>query len=474
MQPTLKTLKQWELRRKHESITAELKIWEEQTAAGTKLAKHYRQVRALVAQMTGMINLAQQEVDALAQSPTADAFFSQLDRAGYLILEIHRIWQYFRQKLYVRQGPPLSDVLEALDEFVWDCYNWVVAQSERKEPPLVFFNGDVSPEAMYRRKRLVPEPSKDDRRGRYGDELDGKLLSKIVIPIISLPWHQTNFLPEALLLAHETGHLVEDELQLGPQIDQNLRNAGIDAGRLERDWLPWRAEVFADMYGVLCVGPAFVGILTLLVARDPQSVFAPVNGYPSHHLRILLAICALEDLGFASDAKSLKAAWVDTYTEPAGFVQHAHIDDLQKVVKAILGQPLAGLTKPGKKPLSLKQLGSVRWTMQHQIYARDVADRLLRANEGLRLGSTNPRILLAAGLLAFQQQPELLDANKISSYKLQSMLIDQILAERSGGIRDASREQEQQAGLKQVLDTAHIKGQALATQLLEAFDQDSL
>lgn len=66
------------------------------------------------------------------------------------ILEVHRIWEFFRSKLVLRSIDWFNPYLVAADEFAWACYEVAqknlkeghITKNERKEPPLVFFNGD--------------------------------------------------------------------------------------------------------------------------------------------------------------------------------------------------------------------------------------------------------------------------------------------------------------------------------------------
>ena len=208
-----------------------------------------------------MIDMVESEMKALQGDVDLPSFLHQLSRVEFLILEIHRTWHYFRQKLAARQGPPFEELLEALDEFVWACYLPAFAYLKRiPEPPLTFFSGDWSPAASSRHELLPLEQTAVLGTGPYvqGEELTGKRLKTLVIPVISLPWFQTTYLPEALLLAHETAHLLEYDLHLTDNILGNLRAAAIEQGRLERYWIPWSAEVFADLYAILYLGPAFV------------------------------------------------------------------------------------------------------------------------------------------------------------------------------------------------------------------------
>ncbi|HYU73901.1 MAG TPA: hypothetical protein VEL31_14570, partial [Ktedonobacteraceae bacterium] len=292
--PKLFILKQWELQKKYESIKAELDSWQTLTEENQPLQKHYRQVRRLSQELTGMIKLVNVEVQKLQTSTDLPSFLLQLRRTEFLILEVHRSWHYFRQKLAARQGPPFGQLLEALDEFVWTCYQPAFAPMKKvPEPPLTFFSSDWSPMASSRHELLPLEQTTELDSGQYsqyaqGEKFTTTRLHSLVIPVISMPWFQTTFLPETLLLAHETAHLLESDLNLTANIERNLRAADLDGTRLKAYWLHWSAEVFADLYAVLHLGPAFVDALSLLLSQSTNAVLHTVdtnNRYPPHHLR---------------------------------------------------------------------------------------------------------------------------------------------------------------------------------------------
>ena len=462
-QSRLLTLKVWELQRKYESITAELQSWKCESEAGKGLAKHHRQIRRLAQALQEMIGVVKGEVDKLGKQNSKLDFFRLLPRAEFLILEVHRTWHYFREKLVLRHGPPFGDLLEALDECVWSCYHPAFV-APLPEPPLTFLSGEWSPTAFCRHATLVPQPTAHPEAGLY-DQLDESRLRSLIIPTISLPWYEITFLPEALMLAHEVAHLVDDELQLGQCMQRNLAATDIDTARLKSFWKPWSAEIFADLYGVLSLGPAFVGTLARLIARTPSMLAAPnpQSSYPPGYLRMLVALEGLRSLGFTQDAATLETHWVALYGPSTDFGHAEFVHDVHKVVAALLDRPFEPLPV-SNGGVTLKHL-PLRWTEALQASARTLSQQLLSIR--VKLGPANPRVVLAAAELAFQERPEI---EIEASVAFQSRLVKHILAGREKGTR--ARRLAQQHPMSDALNEAdRDQGRRLAEALLASFDR---
>ncbi len=480
--PTLFLLKQEELKKKSESIRSELATWQTLTEKNQPLEKHYRQVRRLSSELAGMMDVVESEMQALKEVSDMPSLLYQLRRSEFLILEIHRTWHYFRQKLAARQGPPFADLLEALDEFVWNCYQPAFAlRDSPPEPPLTFFSSDWSPAASSRQELLPLEHTVDFGTGPYGrgDELTGKRLSTLVVPVISMPWFQTTFLPEALLLAHETAHLLEYDLQLTANIEHNLRATPIEHNRLKDYWLPWSSEVFADLYAVLHLGPAYVGALSLLLSQAAETVLHttdPNNHYPPHHLRMLIALSALNHIAdgvFKGDAAQLAKNWHEAYGDPipdqpgnyevTDYALSDCAQDIGQVVSALLDGPFDALGG-----VAFQSVENIPWMMQEQLAANLVQDSLL--NKGLPLQGAKAHILLAGAQLAFQTNPRALLNSGPSRQQTQADLIQRIVKSRAPGTRAVTLDRLPQLN-SQSDATDKTRGRSLAQELLAAFEQ---
>jgi hypothetical protein len=117
-------------------------------------------------------------------------------------------------------------------------------------------------------------------------------------------------LPDLPVVAHETGHAVEQNFELHEEVLTALAIKLDGTGRLEH-WQAWAAEVFADLWGTLTLGPAFMSSLIDFLADNPAKLrneMASANDdYPTVNLRIRLCLRVLERMEF--DVQALKTEW---------------------------------------------------------------------------------------------------------------------------------------------------------------------
>lgn len=124
------------------------------------LGRHHSQVAAIA----GTLREAAREMEAKLP---AEAGIWLLERARSIerqVLDLHRLWGFFRAKFALRYVPWLDDALVGVDDFAWACYAPVqafVAADRRREPPLVHFAGGTSPFLMPRGSTYVVEPLPD-------------------------------------------------------------------------------------------------------------------------------------------------------------------------------------------------------------------------------------------------------------------------------------------------------------------------
>jgi hypothetical protein len=123
------------------------------------------------------------------------------------------------------------------------------------------------------------------------------------------------------LLAHEVGHAIERDCDLGAALDLAADRMRLDQEAHRPAWKSWRKEVFADLYGALMAGPAFVWSLADYLAKDEPSISAERrpqgNGswtaYPTTSLRIHLLCRFLELHKFNDDAALIRNQWKKDY-----------------------------------------------------------------------------------------------------------------------------------------------------------------
>jgi hypothetical protein len=317
-----------------------------------------------------------------------------------LILGIRRIWEFFRSKLVQRWDQELRPFLQLADELAWSCYQPALeaSRSGRREPPLVFLNGGLSPFALSRDRAFRAE----DVPGQpLSPETYDPVLQRLPVAVIGVPWHQTAHLPDLPVVAHETGHAVEQNFGMHKEVLDALRTKLNGSPRLP-EWEAWAAEAFADMWGALTLGPAFVSSLIDFLAGNPAQVANEVastgDEYPTANLRIRLCLHVLGRMGFGKEAQTLRVEWEQHYGRdgmPAAYAQ-----DAADIADALLDASFAGLG--GAR--SLLHLPNLRFEAEDEEYARKGAKE---RGEARRADSANTaRRLVAAARHLYDQDPQ--------------------------------------------------------------------
>jgi hypothetical protein len=282
--------------------------------------------------------------------------------------------------------------LAACDDFAWACYQPAQTHfaKQRREPPLVYFSATWSPFALSRDANFQNEIRAGSGTAGWLAEDDFQaVLARLPIPLLSIPWYQVAHLPAALILAHEVGHLVAADFGLEATIRELLDRANLDHVDL---WKQWWSEVFADLYGCVTVGPAFLGALMDLLASSAalvQQEDKRSGSYPSRALRVELGLGALEQMGRSADAVRLRTDWEKLY----GPIQKMTelLPEVPKVITALLAGPYEGLAL-------------------NQIITFDFADysipgKLARAGSPLNASQRDPRLLFAAARWLHENEP---------------------------------------------------------------------
>jgi hypothetical protein len=381
-----------ELRAKLSGLTSELTSWREATVREDgPLRRHHTQVRTVAG------TLEQASADLAKELGGEDQGLWVLEEARRMnrrIVDLHRLWGFFRSKLALRYVPWLERPLIAADDLAWACYEPAqafVPPKQRREPPLLYFTGGTSPFLMPRGAPYVVEPLPD---GGMREPEFAEAVRSIPVALIGLPWFQVEHLPDAPLIAHEVGHAVEQDLQLAEPV-RDLIQAKVPADR-RAAWGAWSGEVFADIYGTLGCGSGFARALAALLADHPREVAGEVRGeedwgsYPPRTVRVLLAAAVLAKLGVGPADESVADRWLHTYKERP---LRAYEEDVSEVVKAVIDGPYPVL---GGKGLT----SVLPYTADDEEAASRIADHLLA---GLRPDEGGVRQLLGGARLAYDR-----------------------------------------------------------------------
>ncbi|MDA0185808.1 hypothetical protein OJ997_36225, partial [Solirubrobacter phytolaccae] len=260
-----------ELAHKLAGLEHELAYFRGEAAVGGRLEKHHTQVDAVADALAVPVR----DVRAWLDTPGGvDA-----EPAEAMILALHGLWDQVRGSLVLRYVEHFEDFLVAADELAFRCYEPAIRRGAPCEPPLVGLGGELSP---------LARPRSGARRG-------------LPVALIGLPWFQLEHLPDLPLVAHEVGHVVEADLNLGPALDA----AVADALGPDHTWAPWRQEAFADVFATLMLGPAFTSTLAHYLTAG-----APATGaaHPPRSVRLQLSAATLALAGHVTPAASAAPA----------------------------------------------------------------------------------------------------------------------------------------------------------------------
>lgn len=449
-----------ELTNKRDSLVNELADWQARSEPKQPLRKHYTQILRL----TQFLASFQKAIDAeFAKTKDApDARLASCRRLERMILEAHRLWGVFRDKLALRDVALFQDYLLAADQFAWECYeplrqNVVPAHralEDRKEPPLVFFHSLSSPVAKPRGLDFSIEVAPGD--GKMTARFEEAILS-LPVTLIGIPWFQTQHLPDLLIVGHEVGHCVEYDFGLQERLQALLKGSGLPSTRRPA-WLAWRSEVFADLFGVLAAGPAFVSSLMNFLALDTSHIEKEWRDdenwttYPTSYLRILLCLQALRHLhpDYAATANTMEATWKETY--PAHALPE-FAEDIPAVVTALYDGPYPELKTPSLTSV-LNFLPVV-----HTLALTEA--KKLRKEVGTDLQDVRARVQLAAAQLAYVDDP-----GAYAKEKAGPRILDWIKKQQDDSTRGTRSEAEQRP--KQEMLAQQQRDAAKARQLFDS------
>jgi hypothetical protein len=299
-----------------------------------------------------------------------------------MVLGLFRIWEFLRVKLAQRREPRFSPFLWLADEFAWLCYQPVYDHG-LKEPPLVYLNGGYSPFTLTRNERFQAESVPQELiRSRPLVEV----MESLPFPVIGVPWYQIRNIADLPVIGHEVGHSVEIDLRLTEAISGAIRGAVVDPVRRLR-WNEWASEIFADLYGAVGSGSAFVSALANFLSTEDRQEEA--EGYPPASIRFRYNVEVLRATGCDSDCDKLSARWNDVFPMSAPFAEY--VRDAPAVAIALLNEFSGG----GKKGLEWVHLA------EDQRRAHDLATRALQRGE---ISKNEPlRALVAAYRFAYDE-----------------------------------------------------------------------
>ncbi|MFQ5412073.1 MAG: hypothetical protein ACE5EC_07235 [Phycisphaerae bacterium] len=133
----------------------------------------------------------------------------------------------------------------------------------------------------------------------------GRKLPISMLPVprkcIGHPWN-------LVTVAHEVGQYVYTDLELAWEIVNKLQTESLNAGVSAQTaslWARWHQVLFADVFGTLKLGPAYVSGMIELFGSDVQSAIAlnPNSALPPPYIRWHVMLQTLQFLNFKDHAR---------------------------------------------------------------------------------------------------------------------------------------------------------------------------
>jgi len=307
VRPDRETRKRAELLAKLRSVAEELEDWHAAVGVDRTMQRHWSQVRKVIGDLRPLVA----RVDADIRSSDVGVCWLQLEAR---VLDLHRVWGFFRDKLMLRRLEFAPYLLMA-DEFAYACYEPARvaavaagdrAAARRREPPLVYLSAVASPFSLMRGSSIAAQLGPDE----LASAAARAVVDALPVPVIGVPWFQLRHLPDAIILGHEVGHLLVSDF-IGLDAVEDVVEAALDgSGVVETDrasWRDWAEEAFADVYGTLCGGAGYAAALAdfLLVKGTEREPADPA--YPPPASRMLLTEAVLAAAGCAAEADELRS-----------------------------------------------------------------------------------------------------------------------------------------------------------------------
>jgi hypothetical protein len=200
--------------------------------------------------------------------------------------------------------------------------------------------------------------------------------------------------------------------------------AAITLTDVEAAYACWGEELFADVFGTLMLGAAYVTTMIWIFAnpKTPESVtairpvavdqsFSTYEEHPPAHLRVVLMCWLLGEIGFPTEAAVLEKEWRTKHGNPETLLvptearvwyrvdEDPYIARGRELVSTLYLSPFTTLAGRALRSIPGLDLGP----REHQA-ALDARDSFLAGRESR---TRDPRSLIAGAVLAWKERPAL-------------------------------------------------------------------
>ena len=421
-------------------LRAEILEWTERRHKLDRRKQFVTQLTSLEATLDGAL----ERLSALASgfAPTSAAQAYELCRDfDNRVLTVRRLWRWFADKFDQRDVERLAKTLGAADEVVWSIYAGIMrAAHDGQVPapaPLPYLDELGAPEAIPR-----DDPPPDLRLDDYDEALQ-LLLARLPIPVVGLgadtreaPW-------ELALLGHEVGHHLQYDLLPDRQLVTSVGEAVAAAaggGEAGAEWRWWSRELFADLIGLVTIGPSsLVALLPLEFGTEDHMLDRERERYPAPVVRIALIAAMASELGLdladalGETAPGYESRRADAWAAQAPAAIRADLGRVPDVAAALVNYEVGGqdtlATLSGFSRREFAPGGAVSRRAEQLAGNGGAPDRGIR----------EARNLVSAGIVAWQEVNRLPDPVRRASdlTTLGEVLVDRIIDSAEEGTRAA-------------------------------------
>jgi hypothetical protein len=289
------------------------RVWQRAEELRKAFGPYRDRVETLSSFLIEMLNAIQDEIEGIERDYGRNHVFQTLTEVAKLeggLDDIQTTWQFFRTCFEQRVLPHSEALMPLLDAIAFDAYYPVLDEARRaglpestflKEPPLTYL--DLGLGAAEWRNHV-------QALARQGAPLP--------IPLVRVAREDSENVWNLLSLCHEVGHDIYSEFGLEDETRQKLyltlKSLGVSEQRVHL-WVSWHAELFADLFGTLVAGPAYVDTCMERMTAPPDQMFRidPLESRPTRFLRPFLGTFLIREMGFADEAVHLEEEWVSVY-----------------------------------------------------------------------------------------------------------------------------------------------------------------
>jgi hypothetical protein len=402
-------------------LRAEIFDWTQRRQKLDKRKQFVTQLASLQATLDSALERLGAKASGFAPRSAAEAYDLCREFDDRLLI-VRRLWRWFADKFDQRDVNQLAKTLSAADEVVWSIHAGImraVHDGEVPAPaPLPYFDEVGAPEAIPR-----DTPPQDLRLTDYDEALQ-LILARLPIPVIGLgadtreaPW-------ELALLGHEVGHHLQYDLLPDRQLVESVGkavSAAVGDEEAGAQWRWWSRELFADLSGLITIGPSSLTALLPLEYGTERHMFDRERGrYPAPVVRLSVVAAMAGKLGL-DVAEAMQGT--DAVMAQASASIRADLDQVPKVAAALVDCKVSGddtlATLSGFSARAFARDGAI-W---------DRADQLMRNDGGVETGIRAARNLASAGVVAWQQLITIADRTERDRRlaMLSAVLVDSII-----------------------------------------------